>query len=678
MDVYGPYLEKFDNGGELKQINQQLRFERAATFGPPPVLDATDFWFALAQAQWECGVLESDVLQNVSSIIEQGLDLEDWEGDDRVERQQVLEQFLEKIQKRNDQPKQRQPRTKFDPYFKKGQTIAFPLPDGKWGAAVCIANSTSPKKLPSQTIVFLAVHHRELPTVDQCAAAQVLIAARKRLLVRDDPASGYSEFAPCIYNYIAKSPSDYERLESCSIIGEISIDRSFPISWYSSGFGFPNFEVERQIDWAVFDESEQPYEFPLRTFLEPPSVPLQWAEIITLVNHCHAATSELSQLKSTVGPTLDRFVANAEPSLYELTKKLSRTYGFSFSRMKELLVNMCHLGSGGSQCYSDEVERLANSARTLYFEKDLEQTLSAADRALETAGPVASPRSVNDAFRRALLFRAMALDALKRHEESLVAYDLAMALSPDDMALLYDRALCKGHMGDYEGAISDLSRCIEAQPNDASNYCQRGFVAIKIGRLDEAQQDYQKAAELAPGDARAFRQLGFIAMERQDYAAAVSSYDRAIAIDSERAIAFYNRALCKRHLKDHEGAFVDISRCIELEPDDPINHSEQGFNAMKIGRLEVAQQAYEKAAELNPNSAHYFRQLGYITLDRQLYDRAVEFFGRAVDIEPENTCGLYFRAKAYLKLDRVDEAKNDLRHAADLGDDDAVRLLESI
>ena len=73
-----------------------------------------------------------------------------------------------------------------------------------------------------------------------------------------------------------------------------------------------------------------------------------------------------------------------------------------------------------------------------------------------------------------------------------------------------DRAYEKEENGDYYGAISDLNKAIELDPDFDVAYYNRGFSKIKSGRNAGAIEDFTKAIELDPDDADAYNSRGVL------------------------------------------------------------------------------------------------------------------------------------------------------------------------
>ncbi|OGX38820.1 MAG: hypothetical protein A3C36_02790 [Omnitrophica WOR_2 bacterium RIFCSPHIGHO2_02_FULL_52_10] len=86
--------------------------------------------------------------------------------------------------------------------------------------------------------------------------------------------------------------------------------------------------------------------------------------------------------------------------------------------------------------------------------------------------------------------------------------DLAIKYNPSDGAAYNDRALCIIELGGDEGrALADFDKGIEAEPDYANVYHNKGWRLNKLGRHQEAILYFEKALELDPGRAVTYENL---------------------------------------------------------------------------------------------------------------------------------------------------------------------------
>jgi hypothetical protein len=75
-DVYGEFIEAYNDGKELSAIRRELETKNKNELNEPD--EGPIFWLVLAEAQWDCGSLDSDVLAKVGEIVNKELALDRW------------------------------------------------------------------------------------------------------------------------------------------------------------------------------------------------------------------------------------------------------------------------------------------------------------------------------------------------------------------------------------------------------------------------------------------------------------------------------------------------------------------------------------------------------------------------------------------------------------------------
>ena len=132
-----------------------------------------------------------------------------------------------------------------------------------------------------------------------------------------------------------------------------------------------------------------------------------------------------------------------------------------------------------------------------------------------------------------------------------------------DPSTYNQRGLARARKGDQTGAIANLTRAIELNPNFAEAYLNRGFVR-REGDLAGAIADYTRAIELDPNDATAYCNQGAARANMGDHAGAIADYARAIELDPKFALAYHNRGVARANMGDRAGGDADLCRAREL------------------------------------------------------------------------------------------------------------------
>lgn len=202
-----------------------------------------------------------------------------------------------------------------------------------------------------------------------------------------------------------------------------------------------------------------------------------------------------------------------------------------------------------------------------------------------------------------------AADGEKRADEMIVRFK-------DEARVLYDAALKKINDRDYEGALADLDKAVEKDPDRTAYTRKRDEVKKKIEQAQtaeeiiadaekllgenkpyDAKKQFQKALSTDPGNLKALD--------------GARRCDEMIARFKVEAKALYDAALLKINKKDYEGALKDLDKAIEKDPETGTyarkrgdvqkmltdKYYEQGQQYEQQEKWVLAQKEYEKAAQ---------------------------------------------------------------------------------
>lgn len=109
------------------------------------------------------------------------------------------------------------------------------------------------------------------------------------------------------------------------------------------------------------------------------------------------------------------------------------------------------------------------------------------------------------------LIEAEILREIKRYEEAMRVYDEALAAIPDNLELLYARALQAAQMKRVDILERDLRRILEKNPDHADALNALGYTLTdQTDRYEEAQVYLKRALELKPDDAAVLDSMGWL------------------------------------------------------------------------------------------------------------------------------------------------------------------------
>lgn len=176
-DIYGQFIDLYNEGFSVPEITKRLIDENQETINLPE--DATNFWFAIANGQWDCKALDNEILTKVDQIIQTGEDLRVWKEldaspADLKAREKVLIKFLSKLKTEKDKPRKRTKKKLFDSIFKKGDCLVYKMDNGNFGGAFVLTDEKE-TEVGTNYIAITTIDKADKPTVDDFKKAEVYI-----------------------------------------------------------------------------------------------------------------------------------------------------------------------------------------------------------------------------------------------------------------------------------------------------------------------------------------------------------------------------------------------------------------------------------------------------------------------------------------------------------------------
>lgn len=117
------------------------------------------------------------------------------------------------------------------------------------------------------------------------------------------------------------------------------------------------------------------------------------------------------------------------------------------------------------------------------------------------------------------------------------ATTLALSLSPNDTALLVDRAIAAGAMGRYGEALQDLDHAIATDASRTEAWVFRAAALRHLDRAEDAMRDVQQALTLDPRHPEALLERGILRQLKGDTRGAKEDWERTIALAPDSAAA---------------------------------------------------------------------------------------------------------------------------------------------
>ena len=172
--------------------------------------------------------------------------------------------------------------------------------------------------------------------------------------------------------------------------------------------------------------------------------------------------------------------------------------------------------------------------------------------------------------------------------------------------------------GNYQQAINNYTKAIEAYPDVAFLYNNRGLAYSKLKEYEKSISDYNKAIELKPDYAEAYFNKGQAHLNKGPLGwgnpkmiqKGIADLDKAIELNPKYADAYYHRGLgynqsvhyyfkpfSENAIDMFKKAVADFNKVLELDPDYVLVYAGLGNAYYRYGEWDKATEYYNKALE---------------------------------------------------------------------------------
>ncbi len=215
--------------------------------------------------------------------------------------------------------------------------------------------------------------------------------------------------------------------------------------------------------------------------------------------------------------------------------------------------------------------------------------------------------------------------------QKLELLDIKLEKTPNDAALLADRARILLNLGRTNDAIYDAERAVKLDPKKVEYRMLQADAYFANGNADDSYKALTEAERMDPNNTEVQLKMGEITFYSRDY-------DRSL--------------LCLTHVT-------------EKDPDNRTALFMKGFIYKERGDTAEAVILLRKVCDLYPDYEPAFEELGVLYANRR-NPMALEYLSTALLLEPNNTNAMYALAMYHQDLKEMDEAESLYRRILDI------------
>ena len=257
--------------------------------------------------------------------------------------------------------------------------------------------------------------------------------------------------------------------------------------------------------------------------------------------------------------------------------------------------------------------------------------------------PVALPRANPEAqaeFDQGVVVMKM---GRKHYKEARQHFTKATKLDGKLFEAWHDLGVVETALGNYDKAVDDFEKALDVQPGSRKTILAYGESLRRAHRPQKAAKVYAKWLDSDPNDAEMRSRYGQVLREAGDLE---ESLEQA------------------RQLLAQGSSGENVAQTV-------IAYNALGLTYYKMGKLDLAETAFRKAADLDAKSAFVWNNLGLVAFDRGHDQEAFLNFQKASELDPKYVQARLNKAVVYLDCGDYKHAREELVEAVRIDPNDA-------
>ncbi|XP_075433756.1 dnaJ homolog subfamily C member 3-like [Ascaphus truei] len=339
-----------------------------------------------------------------------------------------------------------------------------------------------------------------------------------------------------------------------------------------------------------------------------------------------------------------------------------------------------------------EIENHLEMGRKLLAAGQLAEALSHYHSAVD-----GDPKNYLTYYKRAAVYLAMG-----KFRSALPDLSRAIDLKPDFMAARLQRGNILLKQGDIQEAREDFEAVLLSSPENDEAKAQLGRVKEVEGGLEEAwaaydREDYggtidllERVIEFSPWDPSARELRSECYLQVGDLSRAVQDLKPTTKLRNDNRAAFLKLSQLYYNMGEHGESLSHVRECLKLDQDDKecFSHYKQvkklsrqlesAEEFVQEKRYEAAIEKYEAAMKTEPGVQIYSKRakerICHCLSRSQRTEEAVTICSEAHQADPRNPLILRDRAEAYIQREEYERAVEDFQQAKELdGENEEIK-----
>ncbi|WP_150526521.1 tetratricopeptide repeat protein [Roseibium sediminis] len=208
--------------------------------------------------------------------------------------------------------------------------------------------------------------------------------------------------------------------------------------------------------------------------------------------------------------------------------------------------------------------------------------------------------------------------------------------------------------------MSMRSAAQNTKPATTLDKLKEGLALQSAGDYDKAQRIYKQILKKVPNNQDALHLLGVSYRQQGFPKRAVDYIEKAIRIDPNQGAFYANLARAKSDIPNipAEEVLELAEKALALDPRIPEANNLKALSLKKLDREDEARELLAKLVKVYPNHSEINRNYGVLLRDQQDYQAALQYFSKALTVQPDDVDTIAEMARCQSELKEYQTAEN--------------------
>ncbi|MBN2276104.1 MAG: tetratricopeptide repeat protein, partial [Bacteroidales bacterium] len=236
---------------------------------------------------------------------------------------------------------------------------------------------------------------------------------------------------------------------------------------------------------------------------------------------------------------------------------------------------------------------------------------------------------------------------------------LSMTVNAQNAKQFYKTGLTFIDAHNYNDAIDQFSKAVEADPDYVEAYIERARTYMLINDIQKAAEDYDRALVFKKKKKDLYLEASTANYHLSQFDKALELVDEAIRQDFKSDEAYRLRCRILIGKEDYSQALLSINKALELK-DKAENNYYHGVVSDSMKNYNQAELDYEKAIAKDRKFADAYLSLAKLRLHLNKLNKAIEHCNAVLNIDQNNMDAYLIRSQVYVKMVEYPKAIDDI------------------